>query len=297
MRTWAGQFRSLKSHLEYELKTEIPLHHPVLQWMAWWAAGIFNRFAVRHHGRTAHEYATGHKTKLPVACFGETVLWRQRRNNSELGKHHSEYSEGIFLGIGGMSTELLVGTPRGVFRTRDVRALSDTPAKWNCEFVLKFNTPFENYVDPSEQLPDRVIIEPGVIAHGELPPDVETYTAVRRMRLSPGDFIVHGYTAGCAGCIALRRKTGQSKNYSEECRLRMEQCLTATSEGRSRKEREAGRREEELTAALGAEDEKITKEKEISDKATRDSATAASSSDPKPTAPEDAAPTNQRVSI
>ena len=67
VRTWAGQFRSLKSHLEYELKTEIPLHHPVLQWMAWWAAGIFNRYAVRHHGRTAHEYATGHKTKLPVA--------------------------------------------------------------------------------------------------------------------------------------------------------------------------------------------------------------------------------------
>ena len=86
-----------------------------------------------------------------------------------MGKHDSEYSEGIFLGISGMSTELLVGTPRGVFRTRDVRALSDAPAKWNCEFVLKFNTPFENYVDPSEQLPDRVIIEPGVVAHGELP--------------------------------------------------------------------------------------------------------------------------------
>ena len=149
VRTWSGQFRSLKSHLEYELKIEIPLHHPVLQWMAWWAAGIFNRYAVRHHGRTAHEYATGHKTKLPVACFGETVLWRQRRNIAELGKHDVEYTEGIFLGISGMSTELLVGTPKGVFRTRDVRALSDTPARWNSEFVVKFNTPFEKYVDPS----------------------------------------------------------------------------------------------------------------------------------------------------
>ena len=98
---------------------------------------------------------------------------------------------------------------------------------------MKFNTPFEKYVDPSEKLPDQVIIEPGVIAHDVLPPDVETYTAVRRMRLSPGDFLVHGYTAGCAGCIALRRKTGQSKNHSEERRLRMEQCLTATAEGRS----------------------------------------------------------------
>ena len=165
VRTWAGQFGSLKSHLEYELKTEIPLHHPVLQWMAWWSAGIFHRYAVRHHGRTAHEYATGHKTKLPVACFGETVLWRQKRTTTDLNKHDVEYSEGIFLGISGMSTELLVGTPRGVFRTGDVRALSDNAAKWNCEFVMKSNTPFEKYIDPSEQLPDQVIIEPGVIAH------------------------------------------------------------------------------------------------------------------------------------
>ena len=93
-----------------------------------------------------------------------------------------------------------------------------------------------------------------------LPPDVKTQTAVRRMRLALSDFLVHGYAAGCHRCVALRRKTGQSKNNSEECRLRMEQCHAATSEGRGRKKREAGRREEELTAALRAEDARITKE-------------------------------------
>ena len=67
VRTWAGQLRTFKSHLEYELKSTLPLHHPVFRWMDWWAAGILNRYAVRHHGRTAHEHATGHKTKLPVA--------------------------------------------------------------------------------------------------------------------------------------------------------------------------------------------------------------------------------------
>ena len=75
VRTWAGQLRTLKSHLEYERKSKLPLQRPIFQRMAWWAAVFFNRYAVRHHGRTAHEYATGHKTKLPVACFGETVLW------------------------------------------------------------------------------------------------------------------------------------------------------------------------------------------------------------------------------
>ena len=128
--------------------------------------------------------------------------------------------------------------------TQDVRALSDQAAKWNYEFTMKFNTPFEKYIDPSEQLPDQVVIEPGIVAHDMLPPEVETQTAVRRVRLSPNYFLAHGYTAGCPGCIALRRKTGQSKNHSEECRLRMEHCLAATSEGRIRKEREANRREE-----------------------------------------------------
>ena len=34
VRTWAGQFRTLKPHLEYELKSTLPLHHylPVGRW-------------------------------------------------------------------------------------------------------------------------------------------------------------------------------------------------------------------------------------------------------------------------
>ena len=78
--------------------------------------------------------------------------------------------------------------------------MSDQAAKWNKKCVLRFNTPFEQFIDPSEQLPDRVIVKLGIVAHDILPPDVEAQTAVRRMRLAPSDFLVHGYTAGCPGC-------------------------------------------------------------------------------------------------
>ena len=278
VRTWAGQFRTLKSHFEYETKIAIPLHHPLLQWMAWWAAGIYNRFAVRHHGRTAHEYGTGHKTKLPVACFGETVLWRKKRTTAELNKHDVEYSEGVFLGMSGMGSELVIGTPGGVVRTRDIRVLSDEKARWNGAFALRVETHVEQYVDPSEELPDKIGIEPGIIAHDTLPPEVEVAVNTRRMRLSPSDFLTHGYTAGCPGCINLRRKSPQSKNHSEACRLRMESCLGATYEGRARKECEAGRKDEELTAALRAEDAKIQAEKDIADKTATDAAISAGSS-------------------
>ena len=266
VRTWSGQFRTLKSHFEYETKTRIPLHHPLLQWMAWWAAGIYNRFAVRHHGRTAHEYATGHKTKLPVACFGETVLWRQKRTKADLNKHDVEYSEGLFLGMSGMGSELIIGTPQGVMRTRDIRILSEPATRWGGEFALKFDTSFEQYIDPSEKLPTKFAIEPGVIAHDQLPPQPEVTQTRRRMRLSPKDFLVHSYTAGCPGCDALRRKTGDSRNHTEACRLRMEAALAATAEGRERKERETTRREDELTEALIAEDAKVEHEKVLNEK-------------------------------
>ena len=59
---------------------------------------------------------------------------------------------------------------------------------------------------------------------------------------------------------------GLSKNNSESCKLRMEECLVAAADGRPRKERESARREEELTRALEAEDEKLKKEKEMTDK-------------------------------
>ena len=44
-----------------------------------------------------------------------------------------------------------------------------------------------------------------------------------------------------------------------------EEFLAATAEGRSRKERENARRAEELHRAFEAEDETLTKEKELTD--------------------------------
>ena len=64
-----------------------------------------------------------------------------------------------------MSTELFVEIPPGVFRSGDVRAVSDQAAKWNRKFVLKFSTPFEQYIGPSEQLPEQVVVESGIAAH------------------------------------------------------------------------------------------------------------------------------------
>ena len=97
----------------------------------------------------------------------------------------------------------------------------------------------------------------GIVANDVLPPEVETVTKARRMRLTPTDFLTQGYTAGCPGCFNLRRKSVKSRNYSEGCRLRMKGCLDTTTEGRARKERESAGREDDPTNVLRAEDAKI----------------------------------------
>ena len=39
--------------------------------------------------------------------------------------------------------------------------------------------PFEQYIDATEQLPNTIVIEPGIVARDVLPPVVETATTAR----------------------------------------------------------------------------------------------------------------------
>ena len=143
VRTWTGQFRTLKCHLEGEIAMEVDKKHPILQWMAWWAASLLCRVPVKMHGRTVFEYFTGHKMKTPITTFGESVLFRVKRHGGNLNKLDSEWAEGIFLGISGSSPLALIGTSTGVVRTRDYRTRPDGPERWNRDNILKFNTTFQ----------------------------------------------------------------------------------------------------------------------------------------------------------
>ena len=55
IRTWQGQFRTLKDHLEYMIDTPLGPRHPALTWCAWWASLLLNRFRVTPNGRTPWE--------------------------------------------------------------------------------------------------------------------------------------------------------------------------------------------------------------------------------------------------
>ena len=141
VRTWEGQYRTLKSHLESEIGVVLPKRHPVLQWCAWWSASLLNRVVVKSHGRTVFEYTTGHRMKVPVSCFGEAVLWRRKRSAGAMNKHDSEWADGIYLGISGTSTSVLIGTASGIVKTTDYRMAPE--GRFNRKLVEAMNTSIE----------------------------------------------------------------------------------------------------------------------------------------------------------
>ena len=81
VRTWQGQFLTLKCHLETSIDLVLPESHPVLTWCAFLAAGVLNRSVVKSHDVTVFEYACGHRTKVALTRCGEVVPWRAKRHS------------------------------------------------------------------------------------------------------------------------------------------------------------------------------------------------------------------------
>ena len=251
IRTWQGQFRTLKDHLEYMMNAPIGPRQPVLTWCAWWAALLLNLVRVTPNGRTPWEMVCGHRARTPMAIFGEKVLVRQARKVSGRGKFDSEWEEGLFLGISGPET--VVATEDGVVRSRDVRRLADGQ-QWDKSFIDEHVPTFKEYLQPDDG--EREVFDIPVMS---VPPEVEPGPTElgpsRRMMLRPADFATHGFTAGCPGCIHQRAgRQNRGGRHSEKCRERIEAEIIKTPEGQIRKERETARRDVEFDRAVQREE-------------------------------------------
>ena len=73
----------------------------MLTWCAWWSAALLDRVKIQESGGTAYELYTGHLAMVPMAAFGEKILWRLPRAVSGAGKFDSEWQDGVFVGISG----------------------------------------------------------------------------------------------------------------------------------------------------------------------------------------------------
>ena len=145
-----------------------------------------------------------------------------------------------------MTNSVLIGTKNGIFKTQDYRRSPD--GRWNEKLVLEVQTTFEEYIAPTPS-PEIVVIPADIPTHVDIPVIAEPAPVARRVRLNPGDFLTHGYSAGCHGCIALQRggEISRSRNHSDSCRACIEAALEMSAEGRMRKQKAEYRKEEQLT--------------------------------------------------
>ena len=221
------------------MNISIPATHPVVAWMANHAADILNKLSVGSDGKTSYELIRGKRYNRPMVEFGERVHFRQ----GELSKNKVEprWLDGIFLGIDWRTGIAKVGYKQYVENAHGIRRVP-FESRWDATAIMDIlGTPWKantkNADDASEDrdpppvrilTPEERIDGPKVQAEDE--------PVLKSIKLPRILFETHGFTSGCPGCRSLIRG-GVMRTHTSACRTRMEEIMSRTEEGRSKRER------------------------------------------------------------
>ena len=221
------QMRAMKSALEDRWKVEIPDAHAVVAWLVEYSAVLLNRCEVGKDGKTAYERSRGKTAKVNGIEFGEKVLFRKSPIGNRLAKFSSLWDDGVYLGVRSVSAEMIVGTEKGIWRTRTVqrRPFSE---RWSAENAnLVGGAPWNLSKDDPEAdgVMDKVVM-------GERVPEEEhekireevAQALPRSFLIKMADLDEHGFTSGCSGCRAIIAGRGR-QHHSTECRRRLEDAM------------------------------------------------------------------------
>ncbi|MDA8582757.1 reverse transcriptase domain-containing protein [bacterium] len=240
--------RVFKQQLEDKAKMVVAPDDVIVLWMIRWAAMIPSRYLVGRDGRTAYERRRGRRCKMPVVPFGESVWFRQLKDNQKRSKKFdSEWKEGVWLGQSRSSNESLIGTGSGVIRAWSVKRRPEGE-RWNAEAIRGLRgTPQQP--DPSRpgmQIP--VHLEDDDDRDESLRErDYEEAEPVGTRRLQIRRWMVrkYGESEDCAGCVsAVEAGNAPKREHTDSCRARFVELLSKDEEGRRILAREEARQEE-----------------------------------------------------
>ena len=248
VRTWRGQFVTLKDYAERGMGTEIEVDGKVLQWLAVYAAEVLNHFKIQKNGRTAYEMVTSHRFKGLSLAFGENVIFRTPPPKH--GKAATDWKFGIFLGIMGRTSEMIVGNEQGVFTMRTLRRRPEKDRWSPCTNTTVAISVMEYFGDKSSDDGPAIVVP---MIDGEEGPAATARRGgfkARNLMLMPADFRAHGYTGGCPGCVSIETGIGPKRQHSTHCRDRIQTELCKTDDGRARVERARGRIDHDIAKQI-----------------------------------------------
>ena len=114
--------KTIFSSLESRWVVRVTRDHPVYPWMFVWATDLMTRYAhVGDMGKTVVQLIRGSKPSRNVAQFGKKILYEPLKLSGHRGHMKDTFLDGIFLGMRLRSDEILIGTARGVIKTRTLR--------------------------------------------------------------------------------------------------------------------------------------------------------------------------------
>jgi hypothetical protein len=213
--------------LERKIVAKIPSGHPVLTWLVEHVSDIISKYMVGLDGKTAYERLFGRAVREEGLEFGETLHWKHRPTQDMNVVLDTRWSSGVWLGRswGGIVHQIFangkVHTIRGIQRQpRDQR--------WRKEAIEAITaTPWDR--EPSAEGELRVLppLAPPAAAAAAKEPEVrEQEYNPRRVFIKQTDLERFGFTEQCRRCQLMRRGAkAQGVKHSDECRLRVEQCL------------------------------------------------------------------------
>ena len=258
------QVRAFYDQLKARTGVSLGTDHPVFEWLVEWAATTLTRFVIRGDGKTPYE-KIGDRTRdnLPIATFGERVCYLPLKINRRDRGKLERLREGIWLGMRLRTNEALIGTPGGVVKARTIRILPEDE-KWSGVSILDVKgTPRRpNLLVDDDKIPEDIAEcafdqqgqddhdrgheenasqEPVLVRMSEIVPRTVTEEAWRSMYVTRRLIAQYGKTPGCPGCENLGEKNGPS--HSTECRQRLQDQMSNTSEGKTKLNEEQKRRD------------------------------------------------------
>lgn len=106
--------RVMRTVLEERRGCKLTTHHPVIVWMAEYAAHLLGRFEFGRDGHTVYERRKLQSAKTLALELGEAVLWKGNTVGGALRKLTCMLHYGTFLGVKGNTGVVIVGDKKGV---------------------------------------------------------------------------------------------------------------------------------------------------------------------------------------
>ena len=302
VKVFAGQLRTFKHQYEYMIglhakDQRLSTEHAMMEWLVLWTGEILSKSRPRvADGRTPYEVMTGHRCKHPMLGIGEVVAFRIVVDKTRRHKADGDWREGVFLGIDTRSTQFLVGTKGGLFKTsyHEVKRLTKEKA-YQATYLDEITTTVEEYILKGASAEYGPMGPSTGITGGEQGgrgDNNDKGFAPRSFRITYDDGVKYGFTDGCPGRVWLQNRLGPRRGHTIECRSRFTNLMGDDDVDKDRVERATARQtewiakevetadqnpgndkvpEEQGEEKTGGDDEEMAKECEEDDAANEDS--------------------------